>query len=549
MIKELYIQNYALIAQTRINFEGGFTTITGESGAGKTLMLGALNLISGARADFDVIRKGEEKTIVEATFSQQLEEVSKILIHNSLDTFDTVLLRRELTRSGRSRAFINDSPVSLNVMKEVAELLFQIHGQHENQVIGKSQFQFEQLDSYCKQFGRLREFKGLYRKCQAHERELESLLEASKQVKRDQDYFEFQFNELSSLGLENMDATSLENEYNMLDHAEEIKQTLINVKAGLFADSGSLSQLDQVNRLLSNIRTYTTDIVNVADRLESVYIELSDIEQDIERVADSVDINPERKSILESQIDELNKQYSKHGVTSLDELKQVLADYELKLSSIDSFAEELERLKTLTSVTKEEAIEIAKELAQNRRRVVTEYVNSVNDLLRELGMEKAQIKVELTESNLNLYGLDEIQVLFNANDSENLKPISDVASGGEVSRLMLAIKAIESKNKTSLPMVFDEIDTGVSGEVAKRMGKLMKQLSANSQIIAVTHSPGVAAHGDRHINIYKEEHDGQLVSKFKTLDEEDRVVELATMFSGNQITEAALESARLLRKS
>jgi DNA repair protein RecN (Recombination protein N) len=324
---------------------------------------------------------------------------------------------------------------------------------------------------------------------------------------------------------------------------------LKNARNGLYGDSGSHAQIDQVKRVLSSIDTYSPEIKSVADRIESIHIELSDLEKDIERIADSVDVDPQKKRLLEEKLDELNKQYAKHSVSNIEELKLVLADYELKLSSIDSFGEELERLQDLTSTTEKQVRKLALSLSEARSEGLQRFNKTVNNLLEGLGMPKAHLKLELRrKDSLNQFGIDEIEILFNANDAQFLKPISDVASGGEISRLMLALKAIHSENNLNLSMIFDEIDTGVSGEVAKRMGKLMRQLSANGQIIAITHSPGVAAQGIDHIKIYKEEQGDQVVSKFVTLSEEERLIELATMFSGNQITKAALESARSLRK-
>lgn len=527
----------------------GFISVTGESGAGKTLMLGALNLISGARADYDVIRRGEDKTVVEASFLASSSELPIILEQNSLDVYEQVIIRRELTRAGRSRAFVNDSPVSLSLLREVSEHLFQIHGQHENQIISKSRFQFEQIDGFVNQQLELKEFQIAYKKHLSYEHEYESLLEAAIQVKKDLDYFQFQFDDLMALGLEDSQILTIEKDYNLLEHSEEILESLKNARNSLYGDSGSHAQIDQVRRVLSSIDTYSPEIKSVAYRIDSIHIELSDLEKDIERIADSVDADPQKKRLLEEKLDELNKQYAKHSVSNIEELKLVLADYQLKLSSIDSFGEELERLQDLTRTTEKQVRKLASSLSEARSEGLQKFNKTVNNLLEGLGMPKAHLKIGLKKTDsLNQFGNDEIEVLFNANDAQYLKPISDVASGGEISRLMLAMKAIHSENNLNLTMIFDEIDTGVSGEVAKRMGKLMRQLSANGQIIAITHSPGVAAQGIDHIKIYKEEQGGQVVSKFVTLSEEERVIELATMFSGNKITEAALESARSLRK-
>lgn len=550
MIKELYIQNYALIAEARLSFGNGFISVTGESGAGKTLMLGALNLISGVRADFDVIRKGEEKTVVEAVFEPCSDELIFVIKENSLDAFEQVIIRRELTRAGRSRAFVNDSPVSLSLLKEVTDILFQVHGQHENLIINKSKFQFNQVDGYADQLPILREFQELYKKYQSYKREYNSLIDATIQVRKDQDYFQFQFDELNQLDLNDAQYLSFEEEYNLLEHAEEIIETLTTAQDVLFTDSGVDEQLDQVRRLFASISTYTNGIKNVAERFESIHIELSDLEKDIDQIKDSVDADPKRKRILEERLDELNKQYIKHSVSNIDELKLVLQDYTLKLASIDSFGEELERLEGLTEESKNAAKLLALSLANGRREALEGFTDEVNGLLKELGMPKAEFRVQLKSmEEMNSFGIDEIEMLFNANDSTDLKPISDVASGGEVSRIMLSLKAIHSDKNLNQSMVFDEIDTGVSGEVAKRMGKLMKQLSNNGQIIAITHSPGVAAQGNDHVKIFKEEQDGHVVSMFKTLSEEERILELAAMYSGNHITDAAIESARLLRKS
>lgn len=548
MIRELYIQNYALIDEARLSFENGFVVFTGESGAGKTLMLGAMSLLSGVRADFDIIKIGKEKAVVEGVFEGASKDVFELLSANDLDQFERIIIRRELTRSGRSRAFINDSPVSLNTLKLVSSQLFQIHSQHENLVLKETSFQFDQLDRYANQVDLTNEYASSFQTINVLQRELTNLKEAALQVRKDQDYFRFQYDELIALNLEDSELSNLQEEHSILENAEEILERITEVRANLYSEGGVSDQLNNVDRTLSKISEYSEKLKDIFNRISSVTIEISDIENELESIASSVDTDPGRKELLEDKLDELNRLYAKHQVSSIDELKEVFEEYRLKLSGIDSFDKELKVKQEELNKANEIAQRLAQKISENRHSSIGQFGQVVTNELKQLGMPKAEFAVRIQKADtLNPFGIDKINMLFNAN-GQDLKPISDVASGGEIARLMLSLKAVQSKSDSDLCLVFDEIDTGVSGEVAKRMGRLMSVLSENRQILAITHSPGVAAQGDQHWKIIKSEENGEVISKFTQLNEDERVSELASMFSGDEVTPAAIESARLLRK-
>ncbi len=548
MLEQLYISNYALIPEARISFKSGFTAITGESGAGKSLMIEALGLVGGDRADFSSIRRGESKSIVEAMFSSLPEHVSNYLENGGLDSFENLILRRELTSSGRSRAFVNDSPVSLNVLKELSEQLFQIHGQHENLAVKSSEFQFEQLDAYSGLRAEFKAYSSAYNQFQEDKNRLESLREASQQVRKDQDYFEFQLDELSALKLDENEFVELEEEFKKLDNVEVLLTATNGAKELLFDDESAVERIRNATKLLNSVSCISKDIEALAERLNSVFIELSDAEDEFDRAIDSLNHDPERKEVLRQKIDEMNRLLSKHGVSDIAGLIEIKSEYELKLSSIESFDQELNDLEKRCTKSEKLAMDLANRLSEYRNSRAVQFQSKVNARLVDLGMPKAAFAVELGKAEeLTKTGIDTIEMLFNANDSVDLKRIGDVASGGEIARLMLSLKGVQSSLESDLTMIFDEIDTGVSGEVAKRIGSLMRELSSSAQIISITHSPGVAAKGNQHLKIFKHELNGVVISDFKQLSEDERISELASMFSGNEINDASIESARSLR--
>lgn len=547
MLKRLSISNYALIKKAEADLDNGFTVVTGESGAGKSIMLEAVGLLLGTRANFSTVRKGEAKCFVEGTFSSR-PEIDALLERHHLDQLSDLIVRRELTAEGRSRAFVNDTPVNASVLKELGRLLIDLHGQQENLGLQTTAYQCKQLDQFSESTELFDQYTQAHQDWKAAQRQLDDLRDAAAQVRKDQDYFQFQYEELSELSYDTEAHATLEGEVNELEHAEDILSALSNI-SGMLSDEqfGALQAVQSAAGESDSFAELSPALKEIHERLNSMRIELSDLSHEIERVKDGVEVNPGRLEEVREKLDAYNRLMHKHSVSDLEELKAVFDEYALKLEGIESFDSEIERLETKVSETHTKAIKLAETLSAKRQESRPAFEKALLEQVHQLGMPKAHFEVGMeTRAELGTLGLDHVEMRFNANGKDHLSPLQDVASGGEIARLMLALKCIVSRSSESVTMIFDEIDTGVSGEVAKRIGQLMKSLGEKTQIIAVTHLPGVAARGDKHLKIFKAEHEGSVESNLQYLSAEERVEELAGMFSGDQLTEASLESARNL---
>lgn len=548
MVQKLIISNYALIEHTEVQFEKGFTVITGETGAGKSIMLEALGLVLGARANFSSIRKGEEKCAVEAWFDYNKSKIDPVLDREGLDKMEDLILRRELTISGRSRAFVNDSPVTAAVLKEIANLLVDLHGQQENLSLHTPSYQTRQLDLFAGNLAIADSFKQKFNEYKKAQKELDTLKEAASQVRKDEDYFKFQYDELSEVNMD-MDAYSdLGTELNELEHAEDIQRALSAVINSLSGEeSSAVSILRYAANELRSVSRFSKDLAELHERLNSTLIEIEDIETEAEKRESSIEYNPNRLEEVRDKLDLYSKLFHKHGVSDIEALAAVKADYESKLQGIESYEDQLVEWELKSAKALKLALEDAQKLTEKRKKSIPDFEKQLLAQVHQLGMPKAHFKIELkTVESLSSLGNTEVKMLFNANSKDDLAPITEVASGGEVSRLMLGLKSILSQADETATMIFDEIDTGVSGEVAKRIGALMKDIGSNTQIIAVTHLPGVAAKGHHHFKIAKAEKNGKVVSGLIALTKQQRVEELAAMFTGDRLTDASLESARLL---
>ncbi|MCO4807429.1 DNA repair protein RecN [Salibacteraceae bacterium] len=544
MLIKLSISNYALIDSASVGFSNGLTTITGESGAGKSIMLEAIGLILGGRSNFASIRKGEDKCIVEAVFLAN-STVNALIKENGLDEYEELTIRRELTQNGRSRAFVNDTPVNVNVLRTLGVELIDLHGQHENLSLQTSGFKFHHLDSFAKASVEFDQYKKAYGELQAIEKRYNDLLDAAAQVRKDKDYFQFQYDELSKSDFSDIELESLEQEVKTLENAKEIIQSLAQAGQISEMDNGIQQQLSEMQRILNGIASYSAPLQKLSERLESISLELRDLTYEVEQSADSVNVDPDQLRTTQETLDELHRLFHKHNVSSIKELESILHDYELKLSGIDSFDDELAGLESQLATNKAVASSGADELSKVRTKSISQFGNEVEGLLHQLGMPKARFVANLKSGQeFGPYGQDQVAFLLDANGDDNLQPIEEVASGGESARLMLALKAVSNQDNKALTMIFDEIDTGVSGEVAKRIGSLMQRLASSNQVLAVTHSPGVAAKGKNHLKIFKHEVGGRMVSQFAQLTEKNRIDELAGMFSGDSITDASRESAK-----
>lgn len=548
MLRSLHISNYALIQRTEVNFEEGFTVITGETGAGKSILLEALGLVLGSRANFNAIRKGEDKSVVEAVFSYKDSWIDDRLRKEGLDILDDLLIRRELTRTGRSRAFVNDSPVALNLLNEITMRLVNMHGQQENLALQSAGYQLEQLDLFVKNKSLLEELGVIFTEFKSKNQALEILREEAAQLRKDQDYFSFQRNEIEALNPNAEDFRNLSSERDTLAHAEEITKSLDEVSGILSSDHGGiLSGLQNAVQRLRSLRQYHSSLDDLYSRIESSKIELDDILHEVERFLQGVEANPTRLDLLTERLDEYQRLMHKHNASTVEDLLEVKASYTAKLAGIDHFDEEIMAYEKRIAALKEAMDNLAEELHHRRQQGVSAFGSTLTDQVRKLGMPKAQIMLELQRINeINETGFDRLQISFDANGNNHLVPLKDSASGGEVARLMLGLKSIIATNDETPTLIFDEVDTGVSGEVAKQIGGLMRSISLNTQIIAVTHLPGVAARGHHHIKIKKRDDAQGVVSELHVLSDNERVEEIASMFSGVQLTDAALESAKSL---
>ncbi len=548
MLKHLQIINYALIARTEVEFDQGFTVITGETGAGKSILLEALGLVLGSRANFNSIRKGEEKCAIEASFNYESEAVDMFLRQNGLDLLSDLILRREITRSGRSRGFINDSPVSISQLKEISVFLVDLHGQQENISLQTPNYQLKQLDAFAQNKTLLEDYLKAYSSMRSIEKQLNQLKEAAVQVRKDEDYFSFQYEELNTVNLNEEEFEGLSNELGELEHAEEIQRSLTAVQASIDGDQESaLSAIRLAIAELRSVGSFSSKLAELHERLSSSMIEIEDILSDCNRVQQSVEWNPSRLEAVRERLDQYQKLMHKHNVTTAVELIEIREEYRIKLDGIASYDTELEDLETKLKTALIDAEEKGLILSKRRYSVVESFEKGLIQKVRQLGMAKATVQIRLESTgNLSTTGKDAIDILFDANGSSNLVPLRESASGGEVSRLMLALKSILAANDQTPTLIFDEIDTGVSGEVAKQIGALMKEISGSTQILAVTHLPGVAAKGKNHFKIQKFEEKEEVVSRLEQLSDDERVKEIAAMFSGHKLTDAALESARNL---
>ena len=560
MIKRLYIQNYALIERLDITFEPSFSVITGETGAGKSIMLGALGLLLGQRADSKAIRQGATKCVIEAHFDLNQTPFQAFFQQNGLDYDDDCILRREVNASGKSRAFINDTPVQLGMMKELGDKLIDIHSQHQNLMLDNEGFQLDVLDILAHHDKQLMEYKQLYKKWVGARKDLQNLEEEAERNKADEDYVRFQLSQLQETRLQADEQEALEQEAEMLTHAEDIKTALYESAGLLDGDERSLLQeLKDCRSALQGISKVYPAAGELAERLDSSYIELKDIADELASQEERVEFNPAR---LEEVNDRLNTIYSlqkKHHVETVGELLDLQADYEQRLNSITSSDDQIQELKKHCELLYKELLAEAKILTKHRQEAAKQVEKRMQQMLMPLGMPHVRFKVDLEQrKEPDANGMDSVRFLFSANKNGTLQDIAHVASGGEIARVMLSIKAMLAGEARFSTIIFDEIDTGVSGEIAARMANMMEQMATGGydekllqggrQVISITHLPQIAAKGKVHYKVYKKDNEHETVSQIRRLTPEERVEEIAHMLSGEKLSEAALQNARELLK-
>ncbi len=550
MLQSLSVKNYALINSSEINFHQGFSVITGETGAGKSILLDALSLILGQRADLNALKNKEKKCIIEGVFDIKNYALNDFFQQYDLDYEHETILRREITPSGKSRAFINDTAVNLNILKELSAQLIDIHSQHNNMNLNDFQYQLTVVDSLAKHQETLDQYKNEYRAYKKIQEKLKLLRVQNDKAKADFDYFLFLFDELESAKLQTDEQQGLEQELEALNHSEEI-QTALSKSHFLFSENEQsiLGQLKENLNALLQINNVYPKAKELANRLESSYLEIQDIASEIDILHETTESNPDRLFEINERLNLIYHLQQKHKVASISELQKIHQELNYKISNIHSFEENLNQLKKELEQQTKKLNEQASFLFENREKVIPEIEQYIESQLVQLGMPYArfQVALEHTESFMDS-GKDKVRFLFSANNKNDLHEISRIASGGEISRLMLSIKSLLSKS-TALPtIIFDEIDTGVSGEIADKMGNIMKSMANNMQVIDITHLPQIAAKGDYHYFVFKENTDSTSDSKIKQLNKQERTEAIARMLSGENITKAALSNARELLK-
>lgn len=551
MLKRLSISNYALIDQLEIHFEQGLTIITGETGAGKSIILGALALILGERADSSSIRDKERKTVVEASFDIKDYNLKPFFDDNELDYYDGELIaRREINPNGRSRAFVNDGVVALTTLRELMTHLVDIHSQHSNMLLSRPAFQLSILDNIAAHDDDLKEYQQLYNRFRDTERQLNDLRDNLSRNRSEEDYLRFQLNQLQEIALQPGEDDELEQQQRRLANASSLKEDLWKVSNMLNGEEQSLiDQLREVQATLANAEQNLSDIEGMGQRVNNSLIDLKDIAQSVAMIEETLSDDP---AMLQQVEDRLNTIYSlerKHGVKTVNELLALQQDYESKLSNIDCSEERIAQMEQLLSSQRQEASTLAVKISSARKKAAKQFISTLQPLAQNLGMKNLSFDINFKLAQLNFTGCDSVEFLFAFNKNQDLMPVKDTASGGEISRLMLCIKSVIARSMNLPTIIFDEVDTGVSGEIANRIGDMMGDIARHIQVIAITHLPQVAAHGTSHLRVFKTDTATSTTTSVQHLSDDEHVTEIARMLSGNEINQAALDNARVLINS
>lgn len=550
MLQNLSVENYALIEKLNIELNQGLNIITGETGAGKSILLGALGLILGQRADTSSLKNPEKSCVVEGTFRVEKMNLSSFFEENDIEYDNQAIVRRVISPSGKSRAFINDTPVTLNTLKELGVKLIDIHSQHESLLIANQQFQLNILDVVANNARLLEDYKQIYRHLKKEEEALSTLVNQQVKTASDYDYLSFQHQQLEDAKLKADEQQQLEEEESELANAENIKAEL-QLCTDIIAngEQATLNNLKACSQSLKRIKEVFHKADSLYERIESVAIELKDINNELESYNDKVEVNPERLAQVKERLDLIYTLQQKHRASSIDELIAIKDELEERLQQLGSYEEQIATKKAIVEELKNKATKLANELTTNRKAAIEAVKSHVEELLAQLGMPFARIAIEVEEAEFGSNGADKVELLFSANKQLQLQSVSKVASGGEMSRLMLTIKTLLAKEGNLPTIIFDEIDTGVSGEVADKMGSIIKDVSKNIQVVNITHLPQIASKGDHHFYVYKDNNDQTTSTKIKLLTEEERITEIAKMLSGKDVSTAAIQNAKALLKA
>lgn len=547
MLNRLHIQNYAIIDDIDIDFSGKLNIITGETGAGKSIVMGALSLILGDRADMAVLQNREKKCFIEAVFStEQKKNIEEFLKSEDLDIETELVIRREINISGKSRAFVNDTPVNLDQLRRLSSMLVDLHQQFDTLELGDADFQREVIDALAGHAAKLAKYRHNYQLWLSAGKELQVLKDQKEQFNRESDYNKFLFDELEEAGFRTDELEEADTELNLLSNSEGIKGALQKLAYELVeGEEPVVQKLKSLFGQLQSYASYHPKLPELISRLQSAQIELQDIADDVESVSDHVQYDPRRIEELNERIAVGYKMLKKHGVKTTAELISIKNELGQKLQAVLNIDEAIVAREQALATLGQEALQVAGQLTQQRIKQAAPFETKVNELLARVGMPNARIKVQIgTLPALGEFGLDKIELLFDANKSNRFEPIRKVASGGELSRLMLCIKSLVAESLDLPTLIFDEIDTGISGEAAKQVGIIMKGLSKNRQVISITHQPQIAGRADAHFFVYKQTKGGSIKTNIRLLSEEDRITAIAKMLGGEKPTAAALENAR-----
>ena len=551
MLRQLYIKNYTLIDLLNIELYPGFSVITGETGAGKSIILGAIGLLLGQRADSKSIKAGAEKCVIEAHFDLSRYDMGTFFDENEIepDAEDTIL-RRELTATGKSRAFINDTPVSLSLLKELGEQLVDVHSQHQNLLLQKQDFQLNVVDIIAQDSKELAAYQQTYSQLLTAKSQLQELKDAIERNRQNQDFLQFQYEELENARLTEGEQEELEQQSETMEHAEDIKTALYEADNALYGDqTGAVSQVRTAQQALSSIGKVLPTSAELAERLESCRIELKDIAEEVGSLLEDTDFDPSELDRINSRLDRIYELEKKYHVETVEELISQRDDLKQKLNNIENSDEALAELEAKCQQLKAKGQQQADTLSKLRQKAGKEIEQQLRQRLVPLGMPNVRFEVDIQKGELGKNGQDAVAFLFSANTSTPLQPVAQVASGGEIARVMLSLKAMISGAVKLPTIIFDEIDTGVSGKIAEKMADIMVEMGQTErQVISITHLPQIASKGSHHYRVSKEETASGTVSKMKELNDNGRVTEIAQMLSGSEITEAAIANAKQLLK-
>lgn len=548
MLSSLSIKNYALIEDLHIDFPQGFIVITGETGAGKSILLGALSLVLGKRADLTTLRNSDEKCVIEATFSIGNYGLKPLFDRLDVDYEEPTFLRREILPSGKSRAFINDTPTTLDVLSELGETLVDVHSQHQTMALNETDFQFEIIDSIAKNSELRSPYTEWLKQYKKSQKKLDELVDFQKSANKEYDYNQHLLNELKTAPLQVGIQEQLEETYDKASNSEEIKERM-SLALSLLSDEnlGIVTRLRELKSVFDKLAKYAQQYVTLSNRINSSLIELEDVQNEVFDINENIDTDPETLNDVSRKLQLIYDLQKKHQVATVDELIELQTRLETLVSQVENIEEEIAEQRTKTQAEHKKVLQIAQQIHESREKSIPLLNKKLLGFMQELGMPDAQFSIAVTPSEkLYANGSDELSFLFSANKGGNFGSLKKVASGGELSRIMLSVKAILAENKALPTIMFDEIDTGVSGDISQKMGDIMKQMSTNRQVFSITHLPQIAAKGNTHFKVFKETINERTTTQLKLLNNQERIDELAVMLGGKNGGESAINHAKEL---